>query len=112
MTEQQYLSADDFLTGITGREEDFDAPGLGRVRLRPLSVEEMRNLRKLAKGDELTLMANAVVVALVEPKLPADAVDRIMKAGVGYVDRIANRILELSGAKDKEQLENLAGAGS
>jgi hypothetical protein len=107
-----YLSADDFLTGITGREEDFDAPGLGLVRLRGLSVEEMRNLRKQAKGDELALMVNAVAVAMVQPKLPADAADKLLRAGVGYIDRIAARILELSGAKDREQLENLAGAGS
>jgi len=107
-----YLSADDFLNGITGRAEDYAAPGIGLVRLRALTVEEVRDLRKRSKGDELLLMAYAVQTALVEPQLSANDVDRLLAGGAGFVDKIANRILEISGMKEREELENLAGAGS
>lgn len=112
MTEQKYLSADDFLTGITGRAEDYNAPGLGLVRLRALTVAEVRDLRQRAKNDELLLMAYAVQVAMVQPALTMSQVDLLLAGGAGYVNDIANRILEISGMKAREELENLAGAGS
>ena len=113
MAEQKsYLSADDFLTGITGRAEDYDAPGVGLVRLRALTVEEVRDLRKRAKGDEMLLTALAVQTALVQPQLTPGDVDRLMLAGAGFVNNIANRVMQLSGMVTGAELENLAGAGS
>lgn len=113
MAEQKsYLSADDFLTGITGREEDYDVPNLGLVRLRSLTTLEVRDLTKLAKGDNVLVALYAVQVGLVEPRLAPTVIDALWASAAGFMSDISNRILELSGMKDRAGLENLAGAGS
>lgn len=114
----KYLSADDFLAGITLETEDLDVAGVGTVRIRALSLHEVDNVRRRAiakKGDEPDagkLMAGAIVYALVEPKLPESAVDTLLSGSAGRLTAVARRILALSGLGEQEEIDPLAGGGS
>lgn len=115
---KQYLSAEDFLAAITAEREDYDVPGIGTVRIRALSLHEVDQVRRrsiLKKGDDPDsgrLMAGAILIAMEEPKLPEDAVDKLLSGSAGKLTAVAKRIMTLSGLTDAEEIDPLAGDGS
>jgi hypothetical protein len=105
-----YLSADDFLAAATGQTVDFDAPGLGVVKLRSLTVLEFSDITR--SNDPGRVMVQTVAKGMVEPAISYDDL-MAMRAGViKLLDPIAGRIAELSALGDGETLENFPGGGS
>lgn len=103
-----YLTADDFLAGITVEPEDFDAPGLGLVQLRALTTVEVQRLQSKFKGDETSMFVGAIMEGMVYPKLSADAMERLQQGAFGKILPVAKRIMALSGmAGSDEEAENL-----
>lgn len=112
-SKKSYITADDFLSAITGEELDFDVPGLGTVKIRSLTTQQVGRINREADGDPGKMMAMAVRDGLVEPKLPGDVLSTLNDAKPGPIADISRRIMELSGmSAEAEELENLAGGGS
>ena len=112
-SKKSYISADDFLSGVTGEELDFDVPGLGMVKIRSLTTREVGKINREADGDPGKMMAMAVRDGLVEPQLSGDVLAVLNDAKPGPIADISRRIIELSGmSEEAEALEDLAGGGS
>lgn len=105
-----YLSAEDFLAGILGQEEDFSVPGLGTVRIRPLTTVEAGKVFAYAESGQR--IAAAVGLALVEPKLTEEEAQQLLHAAAGKMAPLVQRVLALAGMVGDEEAESLAGAGS
>jgi hypothetical protein len=107
----EYLKVDDFLAGILGEEEDVVLPGLGTVRIRPLTaVEASRLYDRTQEPGELAL--RAVGMALVQPRLSEAQVEQMLKGAAGRMTPLIQRVMALAGMTDSEAAENLAGGGS
>jgi hypothetical protein len=111
-----YLSAADFLTGIMGDPIDLYVHPLGTVRVRGLTVAEVSDVGRRARGDDTQLLINTVVAGMVEPQMTAE---QLLAAPAGMVHAyrtIGERIAELSGmvakAEDREKLDSFPGGGS
>ena len=100
----KYLNQSDFLTGILGTPEDFDVAGLGTVLIRALTVAEVTDIQRTNKDDTTGMMLSALRYGLLEPKLDDAAITQMQQAAAGYVVKIANRIMVLSGMMDGEKL--------
>ena len=105
-----YLSADDFLTGIVGGEEDIELTGIGKVRIRSLEALEIQQIRAQAADDEMQMSFLAVLQGLVEPELSADHLSAIQRAKPGIIAILTRRIMEISGMG--EDFEKKVGIGS
>lgn len=105
-----YLSAGDFLAGIMGKAEDYSVPGVGKIRIRPLGMAEVRELYNKYGNDNLGLTLGAVAASMEEPKLSEGQVAQLERAMPGPVTELAQRIMQLSGmipdAKIEEHLGN------
>lgn len=100
-----YLSADDFLAGITGHAVDFTLEGVGTVRLRGLTALEMSEFANMETKDMAAQVAatnRLVAYGLVEPKLSAEQVDALSKAQALFVKALSDRIQELSVGSEKK----------
>ena len=106
----KYLTSDEFFSGIVGKAEDYDVPGLGTVQIRPLTLAESRQLSQAHENDEVGLTIAAVQMAMVKPALPPEAIEKLQNAAAGKFMAIANRVMQLSGMA--EDSENLVGGGS
>ncbi len=106
-----YLNIDDFFTGILGSEEDLEIADVGTVRVRSLETVEVQQIRAAAGDDEMDMTVRSVICAMVQPKLTADHIERLYKAKPGAIQKIARRIMELSGMIDDGDSPK-AGAGS
>ena len=105
-----YLTADDFLTGIAGTNEDFVIPGLGKIQIRSLSVMDVRRIDKEAGGDPMQMGLLMVQTGMVTPKLTAEQAARLQDSHPGIVAGISKRISVLSGLS--EDAEKKVGSGS
>lgn len=112
----KYLSAADFLAGITGKPEDFDVPGLGLIQIRSLTTIESGELNRKHGGDGVALMLASVRMGLVQPALTEAQLEQLGQAKPGTIQLISDRIMSLSGIietkAEQEALEKKAGNGS
>lgn len=111
-----YLTADDFLRGVLAEPVDFEVAGLGTVRLRGLTVGEVAVVKREARTDATTLLAQTIALGMVEPQM---TLEQLLSAPAGIAqvyEQIGVRIAELSGLGDKpetqEQLDAFPGGGS
>ena len=104
-----YLSADDFLAGITGEAVDFELPGVGTIQVRSLTTAEVMRMRTVTQ-DEVMLSVLTVQYGLVAPKLDTAGVARLQEAKPGVIQKIARHIMELSDML--EDAEKKVGTGS
>lgn len=110
---KRYLTPDDFLVGILGDPVDFEAPGLGLVRLRGLTVGEVAEINRKAKGDRALTLAQTVATGMVEPAMTVEQLLRAPAAMWLKYEAIGVRIAELSGlSDDREQQDDFPGGGS
>ena len=108
-----YISADDFLIGILGDPVDFEAPGLGLVQLRGLTVGEVAEINRKAKGDRALTLAYSVATGMVQPEMTVEQLLRAPAAMWLKYELIGVRIAELSGlSDDRETLDDFPGGGS
>lgn len=107
-----YLSASDFLAGIVGQEEDVEIPGMGTVRIRPLTTAEAAKVFQVTDPNER--IALAVGLALVKPKLKEDEARQLLNAAAGRMAPLVQRVLTLAGllSDEDEQGESFPGGGS
>lgn len=105
-----YLSADDFLTGITGGTEDFEIPGIGKIQIRSLSVADVKTIDAKAKGNEIDAGLLMAAAGIVEPKLSAEQLEKLQSARPGIIAKISRRVSQLSGMT--AEADPLVGAGS
>jgi len=105
-----YLSANDFITGIAGTSEDYDIPGVGVIQIRSISVMDVRRIEKEANGDPMAMGLMMVVAGMVNPKLTPEDTARLEESHPGIVGAISKRISVLSGLS--EDAEKKVGSGS
>jgi hypothetical protein len=105
-----YLSADDFLVGITGGTDDLSIPGVGTIKVRALDYIDVQRINKESAGDEMQAGFLMACSGIVEPKLSADHLAQLQKARPGVIALISKRVSELSGMR--EDIEKKAGNGS
>ena len=115
MAAKQYVGRGEFLKALTVREQDFDVPGLGLVRFRPLTLDEAQGLRdrhtdKKGVLDTAGMMAAAVVKGMIEPALSDEDVAAIRAGRPQLIDELAKAIAIGSGMN--EDFEGEAGSGS
>jgi hypothetical protein len=106
-----YLTADDFLSGITGEAVDYSLPTGGTIQLRALSFVEAARIGKL-RDDEGALNRAALRAGIITPALTDAQLDRLMDGSAGLVAGIVRRIMQLSGMVDDDDLKNAVGGGS
>jgi hypothetical protein len=106
-----YLNATDFLAGIVGEEEDVFVPGVGTVRIRPLTAIEAARVSEFS-GNPAELALRAVGVALVQPVLSDEQVQQMFRGAAGKITPLIQRVMAISGMAGTEQAEDLAGGGS
>jgi hypothetical protein len=106
----KYLSASDFLKGIIGEEEDFDVPGLGTIRIRPLGMGEAMRINDKATDDaeRFVLM---LTKAIVEPALDETQCADLYKASGDVLQPLLSRISALAGNGGADA-DPLVGGGS
>lgn len=106
----KYLSANDFLAGIVGEEEDFEVRGLGIIRIRPLGMAEaMRiNDKSVDDAERFVLM---LTKAIVDPQLDETQCAELYKASGDTLQPLLNRISAMTGSSNVES-DPLAGGGS
>lgn len=112
-----YVSRDDFLKALTITEEDFEVPGLGTVRIKPLSLSDRAAIQKANTGkdgqlDVLEMQTAALIAGMVEPKLTGDDVTALRAGRPGVIDAITLRVMETSGMEPSETFEKKVGSGS
>lgn len=107
------LSRDVFLQGIQRtKTELFDIPGLGAVKIQPLTTEEAQTIFQKYEGNRAGLVTAMIIAGMVEPKLTEADAQSLLQGFSGVTGQLFKRIGELSAMPVTEELENLAGAGS
>jgi hypothetical protein len=97
------LDAGDLLAKQTLREEYVDVPEWGcRVKVRELSMGAYQQVQEKASNnrgeiDQGRLSAYLVIAGIVEPDLGDDAYEWVRGQSMRAINRILDRILELSG---------------
>lgn len=107
-----YINKSDFLAALAGIPVDYDAPGIGKVKIRGLTILESNTLNAKHNGDGAAIMCEAITLCVVEPALSTDDVGAIQRGLPGLVTEIGNKIMVLSGIRTDEDLEKKAGSGS
>ena len=105
----KYLSADDFLKGIIGEEEDFEIEGVGTIRIRPVGMGEAMRISSVALTDAerfVQLLSRAIV----SPQLDETQVQALYGATADKLRPILDRISAMTGKA--EDADPLAGGGS
>lgn len=105
-----YLTASDLLAAAVGQTVDFDAPGLGKVRLRSLTVLEYAELAKDATDVFRTNM-RTVALGMVEPAISFEELMEMRAGMIALFIPIAERIAELSTLRNTVELANFPGGG-
>ncbi len=106
-----YLTSADLLAAAVGQTVDFDAPGLGVVKLRSLTVLEYSELARQA-GDPVMTNMRTVALGMVEPSMTLDELMTLRAGMIGLFVPIAERIAELSAVRNTVELANFPGGGS
>ena len=106
----KYLSAEIFLKGIIGEEEDFEVAGVGTIRIRPVGMAEAMRISTDSKDDSDRLV-RLLSVAIVEPKLDEAQCAELFKASGAALQPLLERIGALAGNGGGEA-DPLAGGGS
>lgn len=105
-----YLSAIDFITGITGGTADLEISGVGVIQVRALEYMDLQRITSTAAGDDVLAGLLVAGAGIANPKLTEDQLAKLQSARPGVIATIAKRVMALSGmGKDAE---NLVGAGS
>lgn len=105
-----YLTASDLLAAAAGQTIDFDAPGLGMIKVRSLTVLEYSEVEKTP--DPLHKIAQTISIGMVDPHVSIDDLLAMRIGAIELLTPIAVRINELSAMGDSEALENFRGGGS
>lgn len=112
----KYLTADEFIVGITGGTQDVAIKGLGTIKIRALSVLDVEKIAREVGGNDVRAGLAMVQYGIVEPALSAEQLQQIEQARPGVIAQISQAVQRLSGitrdAEAAESLENLAGNGS
>ena len=111
-----FINKSDFFAAITGQAVEWDAPGIGKIKLRGLTMQEFNETRNRPNTDVVTSMLQWIQLCMVEPPLSADDIAQLWQAAPGKLQPIGDKIAILSGIKDDkaavEDLEKKAGNGS
>lgn len=97
-----YVERDAFLRALTITEEDMEIPGLGTVKIKPLTLVERDELRrKFTRSDGdvdvVAMQTWALIKGMVRPKLEEDDIERLRQGRAAMIDEIVTRIIEASG---------------
>lgn len=112
-----YVSKSDFLQALAIEEEDLTVPGLGVVRIKPLSLADRAAIQKTNTSkdgqiDVLAMQTSALLAGLVEPRISGDDVALLQAGRPAILDAIVLRIMEASGMEPTEAFEKKVGSGS
>lgn len=107
-----YINKNDFLAALAGIPVDYELPGVGKVKVRGLTLLESNELQRKYNGDGLAVMCEAITLCVVEPKLDASDVAAIQRSQQRLVLELGHKIQVLSGMVQDEDLEKKAGLGS
>ncbi len=102
--EKKTISREDFLAGMRPKPEEFNVDGLGVIKIRAISLSEREEIKSGStpfggKVDEAKFAAITLLKGVVDPKLTLQDVAELQGANFGIVNKIGNRIWELSGIK-------------
>lgn len=116
VTTDGVLSESDFLDAIIAQPEFAEIAGKGKVEIRGLSTLEVQQViaeaTKNGAQDTALLMTHAVLRGMVRPKLSESHIEKLLRAGGGYILPLAQRIMVLSGMTNLTDLEKKVGDGS
>jgi len=104
------MNKTEFLKAVCGGSFDYELEGFGVVKVKGLSVNEMREVAEQGVKDPYVAALLTVVYGLVDPKLDPSDVEALGNANTKIVTGLAERISELSGVERDES--PLAGNGS
>lgn len=110
-----YISASDFISAITVQAVDFEVAGVGKFKVRGLTVAELERLRPLIAEDERKFAIEAIGIGLVSPELSRELIEQLdqYKAGAqGVINELSTRIIELSGMGEADELQKKVGSSS
>jgi len=95
------LTKDELFERLAPRSEEFELPeeaGGGTILLRGLSGPQgFEQLKGLDDKDDLERIKRLLMMGIVEPELDLDDVSRLAESSAGLLERIGNRIMDLSG---------------
>ena len=111
-----FINKSDFFAAITGQAVEWDAPGIGKIKLRGLTIQEFNEIRNRSEVSAVDMMLEWIQLCMVVPQLDKDDIVQLWKATPGKIQPIGDKIAVLSGIKDDkasvEDLEKKAGNGS
>ena len=87
----------DFLDGITGKPVDFEIEGLGKIKVKGLTVQATKEIQADYENDPVGAAIATLLYGVVEPSLDKDDLNTLMQGNAGMVMKISQRISELSG---------------
>jgi hypothetical protein len=106
----KYLTAEDFLKGIVGAEEDVEIPGVGTVRVRaPGKMDAMR--ASLTATDDVDRVIKMLAISIVEPPLTEEQARALYQATADKIDPVLDRLFALAPRPD-DDIEKKVGDGS
>lgn len=107
-----YINKSELFAALTGKPVEWDAPGIGKILLRGLTIQEFDAIRNKPDTDNIRMMLEWITLCLVEPKLDASDVEQLWQAKPGLIQPLGDKIAVLSGIKEDDDLEKKVGNGS
>ena len=104
------MNKQDFLKAICGGSFDHQI-GEDIVRIKGLSVKDMREVSELSADDPLKAGLLTVVFGMVDPKLSIEDLEALGEGSASYIGSLAEAIAKLSGIVGESE-SPLAGNGS
>lgn len=108
-----HLTKEQLLQALAVREEDYEIPGFGLVRIRGLNVSE--GLPALQQQDDPSARLKMIcLLGIVDPKLEPEDLDAIGACSAEAVSNLSLRIMAISGMlpKDTDDFLETTGASS
>lgn len=101
-----HLTKDELFEAVKTREEDFQLPSGGIIRLRGVDVNDGLDAIRGAGGETglADRMKRICLLGIIVPKLDAADLERLGEGSAGVVDKIAIRIMAISGLLDDEDV--------
>ena len=91
------LNKEDFISALRVKEEDFELPGGGYIRLRGLGLKKGMAAFTVDDEDPSARMKRIIMAGIVEPELAAEDLDALDEGQVGLGQKLVQKILALSG---------------
>lgn len=83
-------------------EGTVEIAGLGAVRLRGITTDELIGIQSTASNDNIDNALQMIVVGMVEPQLTHEDVVWLRKLPAGIVTRLAKEVSRLTGLTDED----------